>query len=75
METIRIFISNNCHYKIDINSKGQLIEKHLIEFFSSTNECTISQAIKKIMEKHSLNKEDLLTKIHRTKKNYGKGHN
>ncbi len=68
METIRITIDKNCHYKIKINSNGQLIEKHLIEYFSSSGECTISQAIRKIMEKHSLNKEELIPKIHRTKK-------
>lgn len=75
METIRINIDKTCHYKINIDSNGYLTEKHLISFFSDAEKCTISHAIKKIMEKHSIDKNNLIHKIHRTKlnnkENYG----
>lgn len=70
METIRVFIGKNCHYKINIDSKGFLTESHLISFFTpSNNTCTISTAIKKIMQMHSIDKNEIANNIHRTKLN------
>lgn len=67
METIRIYIDAYRHYKFIVNENGNLIEKHLIDFFGSNNSCTASQAIKKIMGKHALCKDEIIPKIHRTK--------